>query len=64
MTPLHTQLRAAIKGSGYSQAEVARRAGISPQRLSDLLRGLANGHETITRIEAVAKVVGKRLTLA
>lgn len=57
MTDLRTTIRAAIERLGISQAEAARRAGMSPQALCDYLRGRGEIRtDTLERILAALRL--------
>lgn len=50
----HEAIAAAIRRSGLSQAEIARRIGSSPQYICDLLHGRASaGPDRLRRLAAV-----------
>ena len=60
-TPLHTQLREARQRAGLTQRELAQKAGISPNHLSEIEIGNRSASEKI--LTQMAEALGKSITL-
>ena len=61
MKALHTQLRERRKAQHLTQAEVAKRAGISRRRYVGIEKGEST---TVETMQAIGEVLGLRLTFS
>ncbi len=60
--PVSEELERAIRAAGLTQAEVARRMGVSTAAVSRLLNPSYNGH-SISSLRKVAEVLGAELVV-
>lgn len=61
MTKIHEQLKAARLAKGWSQEEMARRAGMTLNNYSRIERGVTG--TKVSTLERIADVLGMRLEL-